>query len=246
MPGRAGAGYNSPIERWEIRPLSGAELERCAPLMQDRLELDPANQIPPWFMQTTGCYGGLTLGAFDGAELVGYSYALAGCEDGRHFLLSCGLAVARSHASLGIGEALKREQARHALRAGYRLIRWTTNPLASAPLHLYLSKLGARLVRYRRDMYAEVRESVFPDEVEIDWDLTSADTAVAEGPPPHTVEIPWDRAALLRRSEKRAREWEARVRTEMEALLAEGLVGTAVIADRHRERSRVRFDRRPG
>jgi predicted GNAT superfamily acetyltransferase len=237
---------------------------QCADLARERLELDAAEQIPPWFMQTTECYGGVTLGAFAGTRLVGYSYALPGREDGRTFLLSCGLAVARACTSRGVGEALKREQARRARRAGYDLIRWTTNPLASAPLHLYLSKLGARLVRYRRDMYAGTRSSVYPDEVEIDWDLASARPAAGDGAAApllsargldeeelrslrgasYTVEIPRDRAALLRRSERRARDRQAGVRTAMEALLAAGFAGTAVIADG--ERSRVRFDRSPG
>jgi predicted GNAT superfamily acetyltransferase len=211
-------------------------------LAQERLELDPHDQIPPWFMQTTDRYGGLTLGAFAGGELVGYSYALAG-RDGRHsFLLSCGLAVAEGFTSRGVGEALKREQARRALAAGYEQIRWTTNPLASAPLHLYLSKLGARLVRYRRDMYAGIRASVYPDEVEIEWDLTQP--APLQPDDARTVEIPWDRAALLRRSERAARDWQDRVRSAMEALLAAGFVGTGVIADRTAECSQVRFERR--
>jgi predicted GNAT superfamily acetyltransferase len=216
-------------------------------------------------MQTTECYGGVTLGAFVDGRLVGYSYALAGRDAGRAFLLSCGLAVDRAYASRGVGEALKREQARRALEAGYDLIRWTTNPLASAPLHLYLSKLGARLVRYRRDMYAGTRSGAYPDEVEIDWELGEARPA-PDGPAPplltargldanelrtlrrgaYTVEIPWDRAALLERSPGRAREWQAAVRKAMEALLGAGFAGTALIADRERRRSRVRFDRGSG
>jgi predicted GNAT superfamily acetyltransferase len=124
-------------------------------------------------MHTTACFGGLTLGAFVGERLVGYSYALPGF-DGRPFLLSCGLAVAPGFESRGVGLALKLAQAQHARRAGYDLARWTTNALASRPLHVYLSKLGARLVRYRAGMYAELVEPVLPDEVEIEWDLRTA------------------------------------------------------------------------
>jgi predicted GNAT superfamily acetyltransferase len=124
-------------------------------------------------MHTTACFGGLTLGAFVGERLVGYSYALPGF-DGRPFLLSCGLAVAPGFESRGVGLALKLAQAQHARRAGYDLARWTTNALASRPLHVYLSKLGARLVRYRAGMYAELAEPVLPDEVEIEWDLRTA------------------------------------------------------------------------
>jgi predicted GNAT superfamily acetyltransferase len=124
-------------------------------------------------MHTTDLYGGLTLGAFVDDRLVGFSYALPGF-DGGPFLLSCGLAVAAGFESRGIGLSLKLAQARHARRAGYELARWTTNALASRALHLYLSKLGARLVRYRADMYADVMATPFPDEVEIEWDLALA------------------------------------------------------------------------
>jgi len=192
-------------------------------------------------MHTTDCYGGITLGAFAGGRLVGYSYALPGFDGARPFLLSCGLAVANEFGSRGVGEALKRAQARHARRAGYDVVRWTTNSLASQALNLYLSKLGARLVGLREDMYAGLREDVFCDEVEIEWDLRQQ----AGGPraDSQTVEIPWDRAALARRSPRLAREWVVAARTAMGELLAAGYVGTTVIADRHAERSWVRFDR---
>jgi predicted GNAT superfamily acetyltransferase len=127
-------------------------------------------------MYTTERYGGVTLGAFVQGRLVGYSYALPGF-DGRPFLLSCGLAVARGFESRGIGASLKLAQADHARRVGYRTIRWTTNSLASGPLRLYLSKLGARMVRYHEEMYAPVHQHFFPDEVEIEWDLRRAAAA---------------------------------------------------------------------
>jgi predicted GNAT superfamily acetyltransferase len=139
-------------------------------------------------MHTTDRFGGLTLGAFVGDRLVGYSYALPGF-DGGPFLLSCGLVVAAGFESRGIGLSLKLAQARHARRAGYELARWTTNALASRPLRLYLSKLGARLVRYRADMYAGVQATPFPDEVEIEWDLRRAGCArpADRGEPPHPL-----------------------------------------------------------
>jgi predicted GNAT superfamily acetyltransferase len=192
-------------------------------------------------MHTTGCYGGIALGAFAGRRLVGYSYAVPGFDGTAPFLLSCGLAVREEYASRGIGEALKLAQAERARQAGYRVIRWTTNSLASKPLHLYLSKLGGRLVALHEGMYARFREAVFLDEVEIEWDLGDAQRAApAES---RCVEIPWDRAALAERSAEEARDWVTRVRGEMRALLADGYVGTAVVADRLRERSLVRFDR---
>jgi predicted GNAT superfamily acetyltransferase len=225
-------------------------------------------------MHTTSCYGGLALGAFADRQLVGYSYAVPGFDGVKPFLLSCGLAVARNHASRGIGESLKLAQAERARQAGYDTVRWTTNSLASAPLHLYLSKLGARLVDYHVDMYAGFRETIFGDEVEIEWDVRPVAHPAFDGSPipliastdagsglrrlagvdekelesltarAYSVEIPWDRAALGRRSPELGRRWKAGARTAMRALLASGYVGTSVVTDRSCERSLVRFDRR--
>lgn len=224
-------------------------------------------------MHTTDLYGGMTLGAFADRRLVGYSYAVPGFDGTKAFLLSCGLAVSSAYGLRGIGETLKLAQAERARQAGYDLIRWTTNSLASLPLHLYLSKLGARLVGYREDMYAGLRESVFPDEVEIEWNLRRATRSACEGElvslinadeaggglrplprvhakelanltaPSYSVEIPWDRAALGSRSADLGRQWAATARTAMQALLEADYVGTSVIADRSHERSFVRFDR---
>lgn len=192
-------------------------------------------------MHTTGCYGGIALGAFEGPRLVGYSYAVPGFDEGGPFLLSCGLAVSQTHTSRGIGEALKLAQAKRARQAGYDVIRWTTNSLASKPLHLYLSRLGGRLVALHERMYAGFRESLFPDEVEIEWDLKGAPRSLSSES--RCVEIPWDRDALAARSPELARRWVRRVRAEIRELLAAGYVGTAVVGDRLRERSLVRFDR---
>jgi predicted GNAT superfamily acetyltransferase len=226
-------------------------------------------------MHTTDCYGGVTLGAFADRRLVGYSYGVPGFDGAKPFLLSCGLAVSTGYGSRGIGEALKLAQAEHARQAGYQVIRWTTNSLASLPLHLYLSKLGARLVRYRQDMYAGLRESVFPDEVEIEWDLHRPARLACDGEPvplvtskeagaglrrlarvyakelaamtasSYSVEIPWDRAALGSSSPELGRQWVAATRTTMRTLLEADYVGTSVIVDRSSKRSFIRFDRLP-
>jgi predicted GNAT superfamily acetyltransferase len=222
-------------------------------------------------MHTTGRYGGMALGAFAGGQLAGYSYALPGF-DGEPFLLSCGLVVDQRYESRGIGEALKLAQADRARQMGYDTIRWTTNSLASRPLRLYLSKLGARLVRYHESMYAELREDLFPDEVEVVWDLrrsggprqsrspaalvssddagdglrrvTAVDTGELKAPSreSYLVEIPWDRSELERRDPALAEGWVTAVRTAMQALLAHGYMGTAVLAERSCGRSYVRFD----
>lgn len=227
---------------YAIRRLSATELAACQPLAMQRLGFSERDLIPAWLMHTTNASGGLTIGAFAGERLIGFSYGLPGF-DGRPFLLSCGLAVDEIHQGRGVGEALKRAQAQEARRAGYAVIRWTTGSLASRPLRLYLSKLGARLVRLREDLYGDVRPVLLSDEVEIEWDLVrgtrpspSVETAGRR------VEIPWKRDELVQGPREDAERWVRRVRAEMKRLLADGHVGTAVVLDRDSRRSFVVFE----
>jgi predicted GNAT superfamily acetyltransferase len=174
-----------------------------------------------------------------------------------------------------LGESLKRAQAEQARRAGYNRVKWTTNSLASRPLRLYLTKLGARLTRFRQGMYAAVRNDPFPDEVEIEWTLDGAPvphertaparsllssrqvapgarrlTGVDEnldrlGSASYLVEVPWDREQLLRIDAAAASDWVLGVRRTMTSLLEAGYVGTHVALKRSTSRSFVRFDRWP-
>lgn len=160
-----------------IRVLDTSGLNASAELSRERFGFKAEDQIPPWLMHTTNQNGGLALGGYVDGRLVGYSYAIPGFGRNGPFLFSCGLAVAPGFESQGIGEALKLAQRRHARQAGYEIIRWTTGSLASRSLYLYLSKLGARLVRYHEDMYRDVLGSFFPDEVEIEWDLKAVGPA---------------------------------------------------------------------
>lgn len=186
-------------------------------------------------MHTSNCYGGVTIGALQGSRLVGYSYGMPGF-DGGPFLLSCGLAVSEGHRGRGIGEALKLAQAQEARRTGYRLIRWTTGSLASGPLRLYLTKLGARLVGLHEDFYGEVRPVQVADEVEIEWDLCVSRRRMSGYQ--ERVEIPW-RAGLVVDGE--VDRWVRRVRGEMRDLLAKGYVGTGVTLESDAQRSFVVF-----
>lgn len=234
-------GESASARGYSVRRLRAVELADCGPLAAEGFGFGTRDQVPPWLMHTTNCYGGLSIGAFAGSGLVGFSFAMPAFVD-RPFLLSCGLTVGTEHRGRGVGEALKRAQAEEARRAGYARIRWTTGSLASRPLRLYLSKLGARLVRLREDMYSEVRPVELSDEVEIDWELDGPCTApqrrLGAG---ERVEIPWAHAPLVRRPEE-AVHWMLRVRSQMKQLLAEGHVGTSVVLDREARRSFVVFE----
>lgn len=167
---RAATGY-----AFDIRQLDPKGLQDSLRLSGLRFGFGEVDQIPPWLVHTTNYYGGVALGAFSEERLIAYSFAFPGFKHGRPFLLSCGLAVDPEFESQGVGQALKLAQRERAREVGYDTIRWTTTPLGSRSLYLYLNKLGARLIRYHENMYADVFGATFPDEVEIEWRIRCPD-----------------------------------------------------------------------
>lgn len=156
---------------FEIRPMDPAALLQTPPMSATAFDFKPVDQIAPWLLQTTAMYGGITLGAFAGPKVVGYSFAFPGFDRGPAFLISTGLVVHPEWQSRGVGLALKLEQRRRALSAGFDVIRWTATSLASRALYVYVHKLGARITRFHADLYETTLNPRFPDEVEIEWHL---------------------------------------------------------------------------
>jgi predicted GNAT superfamily acetyltransferase len=206
-----------------IRDARGEELAEGLGLLRDALGFKAAEAIPAWLALTTTEAGGLALGAFAGRSLIGFSYALPALRPGGPHLFSCGLAVRPERRGQGVGRRLKLAQRDRARSLGIERIRWTADPLAAPALTLYLSGLGARLVGYRARMYDAVR-STSNDDVEIDWHVGAPPAA---RPLDARVEIPFDPSC-------RSPAWRRSVRRQMNALLAEGLVGIDVEVRGHR------------
>jgi predicted GNAT superfamily acetyltransferase len=205
-----------------VRDASGAELVAGCALLARALDFSDRDAVAPWLVQTAAGCGGLALGAFADARLVGFSFAMPAAGDA---LFSCGLAVDPAWRGRGVGRALKLTQRERALGQGCTRIRWTANPLSAPALGLYLSGLGARLIAYEPELYAAVRPApIGADDVVIDWPLAPA---VAPSGSASRVEIPLDRpdGAELRR-------WRLRVRNDMTRVLDAGAVGTGVAVDR--------------
>lgn len=256
-----------------VEPLCAEGLLDSPRLAAIQFGFAPRDVIPPWFVHTLTAFGGIALGAFRGDQLVGYSYATPGFDGSETFLLACGLAVDPGIESSGVGEQLKLAQREHARAAGFATIRWTTASLASRQLYLYLTKLGARLVRYHEDFYAATQGVVFPDEVEVVWPVEPVECLRVAGPAPtitstipiedgrrrlvavdlegvvaaeaeaFAVEIPWDRHAVADDPDL-APPWRTGVRMAMRHLLDAGYEGTRVDLDRSERRTYVRFERR--
>jgi predicted GNAT superfamily acetyltransferase len=206
-----------------IRDARDGDLVAGLALLRESLGFTVADGIPAWLALTTTEAGGVALGAFAGRSLIGFSYAVPALAPGGPHLFSCGLAVAASWRGRGVGRRLKLAQRDRARALGIDRIRWTADPLAAPALHLYLSGLGAQLVGYRAGMFDAVRRTS-NDDVEIDWHI---------GEPPATlavdarVEIPLDPACS-------SPSWKRSVRRQMNAMLAEGLVGIEVESEGHR------------
>lgn len=116
--------------------------------------------------------GGVAIGAFDGAELVGAVYGFATHDP--EVLHSHYLAVHPDHRRAGLGERLKRLQAEWCVAHGYTAMRWTFDPLQLANAHLNLNKLGAVGIDYRVDLYGSlggINGSLASDRLVVRWDL---------------------------------------------------------------------------
>ncbi len=192
-------------------------------------------------MLTTTEAGGLAIGAYRNARLVGFSYAFPALVAGTAELFSCGLAVAERERGRGIGRRLKLAQRDRAIARGIPVIRWTADPLAASALHLYLSRLDARMVGYRSGLFNGLRAQAVPhDDVEIVWKLNGGRRPAPPGGEAIHVEIPAD---VRRLSQRQAVDWRRRARRLMTALLDDGFVGTAVEREPGADRCRVQFVR---
>jgi predicted GNAT superfamily acetyltransferase len=224
-----------------VREARTDELPAGVRLLAATLGFRPEDAIPAWLAQTTIRYGGLALAAVADGGLAGFSYALPAIGGDGPFLFSCGLAVTPEYRGAGVGLALKASQGRLALERGYRVVRWTADPLNAPALRLYLTRLGARGVAYHAALHDAVRPAgLLPqDDLEVEWDLTRPAPAGRE--PAAEVEIPWDLPALVRADPAAALEWRLRVRAQASALLGHGQAATGVRVDRPERRAFLGF-----
>jgi predicted GNAT superfamily acetyltransferase len=215
-----------------IRPADPRDLPAAAGLLATALGFSAADAVPAWLLRTTDECGGITLVAIAEDRVVGALHSIAGQEHGVSFLFTVGLAVAASHRDRQIGRALKVEQRRRARLTGFQSIRWTADPVNGRALRLYLTGLGARLVRYRAGLHDGLRASPghAQDDVDVFWPLTPAPPLGRQCA--RTVDLPWSSPTGADRE---------RVRTQMCELLADGYVGVDVELDPAARRCRVVF-----
>jgi len=120
--------------------------------------------------------GALLLGAFDGEQLIGFSFAFPGLENGHLILHSDMLAVKPAYRSLGLGLQLKLAQRLYALEKGINTITWTFDPIQALNANLNFAKLGVVSDRYLVNYYGETTSflhSTGTDRLWVTWKLRS-------------------------------------------------------------------------
>jgi chorismate synthase len=134
--------------------------------------------VPHDLLVTFARNGGIVLGAFNGAQLIGTVFGFLGTTaTGRLKLNSHRAAVLAEFRNSGIGEQLKWTQRAVALADGLDVISWTFDPLLGRNARLNLHKLGGtarRMIENAYGAYPIVNGVALPsDRLVVEWELTS-------------------------------------------------------------------------
>lgn len=218
------------------------EFDACVALQREAFGLPDLELSPRRHLIVARSAGGYTLGAFDGARLVGFVLTQTAVRGGAEVIgYSHMMAVARDRQNRGVGARLKWAQRARALSEGRRFIRWTWDPVQSRNAHFNLNRLGCVVRMYEENYYGTDYSTVTgkfgerlgldSDRLVAEWELDSPRVeALARGERPEelgepaaSVEIPTDWGSLVRGDAERARAELRRVRTEFQAALARGL-----------------------
>jgi predicted GNAT superfamily acetyltransferase len=158
----------------ELRPLT--TLEDADRIVRVMVATWGEHQLVPREMiRALADSGNIPCGAFRSDELVGYVLGWMALDgDGPH-VHSHMLAVLPGSRSGGVGYALKLAQRAQALEAGYRVVRWTFDPLQARNAHFNLNKLGVVCDRFHRDFYGAMTDALNrgdrSDRLVVRWDL---------------------------------------------------------------------------
>jgi predicted GNAT superfamily acetyltransferase len=235
--------------------VSVAEFDACVRLQREVFALPDIEISPRRHLIVSRGAGGWTLGAFDGARLVGFVHHLVAVYDrDRIGGYSHMMAVAADFQNRGLGARLKWAQRERAIREGRDFIKWTFEPCRARNAHFNLNRLGATVRTYAANFYGTDYTTIGgefarpygidSDRVIAEWHLRSprveslarAERLQQDAPAEATVEIPPDWSALVSEDPARAREELLRVRREFQHALASGLVCSGFERDATRPR----------
>lgn len=205
----------------EIRQLSGLdEFPDVVRLQQAIWGFDDIELLPLRFLVVVCKVGGHVFGAYDGAEMAGFCFAIPGIKPGGlPYLHSHMLGVLPEYHNAGIGRRLKLRQRDEALLRGIDLIEWTFDPLELKNAFLNIEKLGAIVRRYYPNQYGTTSSPLHgglpTDRCIAEWWIGTprvrsilAGEAVARNPQ-ERISYPADIARIRTEDPARAREIQA-------------------------------------
>ena len=227
-----------------IRECVGVEeYDACVRLQREAFGLPDLELSPRRHLVVARSAGGFTLGAFEGARLVGFVLTQVAVRAASEIIgYSHMMAVAKDYQNRGVGARLKWAQRERSLCERRRFIRWTWDPMQSRNAHFNLNRLGVTVGSYAANYYGTDYSTVtgkFGERIGLDsdrlvaeWTLDSprvealarGETPAPLGDPSATVEIPPNWGALVREDALSAQRELLRVRAEFQNALAAGLV----------------------
>jgi predicted GNAT superfamily acetyltransferase len=129
------------------------EMRAAVALQKEVWNFTDAELVPLRLFIVAEKVGGQVLGAFDGAEMVGFALAVPGVRGGHPYLHSHMLAVRKDYRNGGLGRRIKLLQREEAMARGFELMEWTFDPLEIKNAYLNIEKLGAIARRYTINQY---------------------------------------------------------------------------------------------
>lgn len=170
----------------EVRALTElAEIQAAEEIQRTTWGMNELEVVPAHLMHALQHNGALLLGAFDGADVVGFVFGVLGTvelEDridqvaaARLKMYSVATGVVPEYQNQGVGYQLKQAQREFALRIGVRLITWTYDPLESTNARFNIGKLGTICRRYLRNFHGEMtglNAGLATDRFEVEWWVT--------------------------------------------------------------------------
>ena len=171
--------WNVNERHFYIREAEGeAEHRSIEEIQKEAWGFNDLDIVPAATLIATQHAGGIVLGAFEGARMIGFAYAFPAFEHGRTSLHSHMLAVRTEYRRFHAGFYLKAAQRERALEKGIDEITWTFDPLQSLNANLNFSRLGVVSRRYLVNFYGEASSSPLhqgfgTDRLWVSWLLNS-------------------------------------------------------------------------
>jgi len=215
-----------------------AEMRAVEELQKEVWGVPDLDVVPLTHLVAAKEAGGVLIGAFDGATLVGFVYGFPSFERGQLAHHSHMLAVKPAYRNFDLGRRLKLAQRDHVMAQGIELISWTFDPLQSLNAHFNFNKLGVIADRYLPEFYGRDAASFLhqtgTDRLWVSWFVSrepvpvkveagptlvrvGADETPERGEPitgqdQVAIEIPSNIDELLKRSPETALKWRAETR----------------------------------